>query len=898
MYNKYKNLFALSNVFCGELSKLVPKFGFGKFGEVVYYRTYSRIKEDGSQEHWHDTVIRVVNGIMSIRKGYYIMHNLPWNETKMQIFAQDMATYMFQMKFLPSGRNLWAMGTEYMFERGSASLFNCGFVTTKDLADSCEWTADMLMCGCGVGFDAEWDGIAFNPRKSRIVTFEIPDSREGWALSVRKHIESYTVKGSPMYIFDYSKIRKKGSPIRGFGGVASGPDPLIKLHERIDSTFIKYLDGKIDKTRAAVDIMNSIGICVVSGNVRRSAMIALGNLEDDTFINLKNYDKFPDRREIGWMSNNSVVLKKTEDFLNLPQIVERILNNGEPGVINLLNIQKFGRVRYGEEKSDKAIGINPCVTGDTLVMTTHGLQYVHNLVGKSFTAIVNGEEYASTDRGFWNTGVKKVYTVKLQNGMKLRATENHPILVKKSSNQYRWTEIKNILIGNKVMLSNNAGYRWYGGEGSYNEGYSYDIQSNLKIERRSYSFTIGLLSRFFRANGKILNRSIILTQSMEMLQIIQNLLSSIGIWSAIRDSEIIIPESESSKFMCVIGYINKLPKTHKNVKFISEVESIILCKNEETVYDCSIPIINAFAAQGLIVHNCGEEPLEHKETCNLTEVFPTKCSTKEEYLNALTFATFYASTVSLFPTHHPETNKVMFRNRRIGISLSGITDWLEDIGCCKMIRLLRDGYRHIEAYNRELADEAGVPVSIRLTTVKPSGTISLLVGVSSGMNFPTFKYAIRRIRIAQNSKICKILTDANIPNEPDKYSVNTQVFEFPIDQGKTRKAADVSVWEQFTLLSTLQREWSDSSVSCTVYFDKEKEGSQLEHVLSQFIPVIKSVSLLPHSMEGAYEQMPYEGITKEEYQRRVESIQDINWKLFSGSDGIDTRYCTNDTCSI
>lgn len=654
MYVSPENRFKLPNSFCDLLRKRKPAFGFDIFGEVVYYRTYSRLNPDGTQEHWPDTVIRVVNGILSIRKWHYLQNNLPWDEDCWQKFAQEMAEYMFEMKFLPSGRGLWALGTEYVYKRGSAALFNCGYSSSKILPEACDWTMDMLMCGCGVGFDTKWEGKAYDPDKSPAEVFIIPDTREGWAESVKKHISTYIIKGSPKYKFDYSRIRKKGSAINGFGGTASGPEPLELLHKRIDKIFGDYLNKKIDKTRVVVDLFDSIGVCVVSGNVRRSAMIALGNLEDETFVHLKDYEKFPDRDEIGWMSNNSVILEKTEDFLKLPSIVENILQNGEPGIINMLNIQKYGRVRYGEEKPDKAIGINPC----------------------------------------------------------------------------------------------------------------------------------------------------------------------------------------------------------------------------------------------------GEEPLEDKETCNLAEVYPTQCKDKEEFLKALTFAMFYVSTVALLPTHRPETNRVIFRNRRVGVGLSGIADWYCKIGCSSMIRYLRDGYRHLEKYNKELADEAGVPVSIRLTTVKPSGTLSQLVGVSSGMNFPTFKYAIRRIRIAQDSKLCELLKEANIPNEPDKYSVNTQVFEFPIDQGTTRKATDVSVWEQFALLATLQREWSDSAVSCTLFFDKEKEADQLEHALSQFIPVIKSVSLLPHSTQGAYEQMPYEGITQEEYERRVLEIGKIDWEKFCGSDGIDQKYCTNDTCSI
>ena len=127
------NFYCLPNEFKKDFYIKQPEFGFGNFGEVIYYRTYSRIKSDGTQEKWNDTVIRVVEGIMSIRKDFFIKNNLPWNDVEWNDFAINMADYMFSMKFLPAGRGLWAMGTEYMYERGSSALFNCGATYTKNL---------------------------------------------------------------------------------------------------------------------------------------------------------------------------------------------------------------------------------------------------------------------------------------------------------------------------------------------------------------------------------------------------------------------------------------------------------------------------------------------------------------------------------------------------------------------------------------------------------------------------------------------------------------------------------------------------------------------------------------------------------------------------------------------
>lgn len=647
-----KERFRLEESFCNELRAKKTEFGFSGFGEAVYYRTYSRIKPDGTQEHWADTVIRVTNGVMSVRKNHYTLNHLVWDEEKWHSYAKKLSMSMFDMKWLPPGRGLWIMGTEYIYERGSAALNNCGAVDTSDLSHAADWTMDMLMCGVGVGFNTVWKGKNVSiPDKTGPVSYVIPDSREGWVASVRLLIDSYTKRGT-WFAFDYSKIRPEGSLIHGFGGTASGPAPLKELHGRIENYLDNYCKGKIDQTRCIADVMNAIGACVVAGNVRRSAEIVLGSVNDKTFLELKDYAKNPERAEIGWMSNNTVVLEKTEDFEKLPIVAKHIRDNGEPGIMNLINVQKYAR--YGEQSKDRAWLANPC----------------------------------------------------------------------------------------------------------------------------------------------------------------------------------------------------------------------------------------------------SEIPLESFELCTLSEVFPTRCIKEDEFYEALKYATFYASTVALLPTHRPETNTVMVRNRRIGVSLSGIADMIDAHGATELTRRLRKGYKLVRTVNQELAAEAGIPASIRVTTVKPSGSISQLVGVSSGMHFPTFKYAIRRMRVGNASPICNVLKVAGVPYEDDYYSTNTSVFEFPIDQGKTRKANTVSAWEQFSLLAMLQREWSDNMVSCTIYFDPETEGSQIEHMLALFAPIIKSVSMLPHSDTGAYVQMPYEGISKEKYQAYLAEMPSIDWSTFVGSDGMESRFCTNDSCEI
>ena len=129
-------------------------------------------------------------------------------------------------------------------------------------------------------------------------------------------------------VFDYSKVREAGFPIKGFGGISSGPEPLRVLHEQLREYIEKFIASsktQEDYTRFAADCINSLGVAVVSGNVRRSAEILLGDIRDDAFLNLKNMEVYPDRNKICYMSNNSVRFTNNDDMKQLSKIIPRII---------------------------------------------------------------------------------------------------------------------------------------------------------------------------------------------------------------------------------------------------------------------------------------------------------------------------------------------------------------------------------------------------------------------------------------------------------------------------------------------------------------------------------------------------------------------------------------------
>jgi adenosylcobalamin-dependent ribonucleoside-triphosphate reductase len=652
--------FSLSENFIDGYKRKRAPFGFNGLGELVYMRTYSRIKDDGKNEMWWETVKRVVEGTYNMQKNWIEHHQLGWNAWQAQRSAQEMYDRIFNMKFLPPGRGLWAMGTSITEERGLyAALNNCAFVSTDNLKEDLSkpfcFLMDASMVGVGVGFDTKGaeQFVIRGPKTDRgAETYVIPDTREGWVESVSRLLDSYFL-GITNVDFDYTQIREEGEPIKGFGGVSSGHKPLKEVHEAIRECLDKNVGEPISVT-TIVDIMNLIGKCVVAGNVRRTAEIVFGDPTSEEYINLKNYKKNPHREMYGWTSNNSVFAELGMDYTD---IAERIKDNGEPGLAWLDNMKHYSRMKNGgDDKDHRVAGGNPCL----------------------------------------------------------------------------------------------------------------------------------------------------------------------------------------------------------------------------------------------------EQSLESYELCCLVETFPHNHTDLDDYLTTLKYAYLYAKTVTLGKTHWPETNRVMLRNRRIGCSVSGIAQFITHRGQGELRHWLETGYDKLQEYDKGYSDWFAVPRSIKTTSVKPSGTVSLLAGATPGLHYPESRFYIRRIRLSVNSPLIKPLEKAGYKIEPAFGSEDsTVVVEVPVDMGDgIRTVSEVPMWEQMALAAFMQRYWADNQVSCTVTFDPETEGNQIATALNYFQYQLKGISFLPKLELGAYKQMPYEEITEKKYKKMVDELSFLSFRQVKGNEAEVDKFCNNDTCEI
>ncbi|KAJ1823190.1 hypothetical protein LPJ56_000152 [Coemansia sp. RSA 2599] len=665
--------FTLDPDFVAKYADKQPPFGFNGLGEIVYRRTYSRLDAITSlREKWHQTVSRVVTGTFRRQQEHAAHQGLSWDMQQAQRQAQTMYGKIFSMKFLPPGRGLWAMGSPLTEDRRMfAALNNCAFVSTSDMwepggrpSDPFAFLMDAAMLGVGVGFDTKGAEssrrlgrrvISADEQKTKVV-YCIPDTREGWVESVRLLIDSFLDPGQSdkRYVFDYSLVRPLGSPIRGFGGVASGPEPLRQLHEDVRRILGQRQANRPLSVTSIVDLMNLVGKCVVSGNVRRTAEIAFGEAANNEYLDLKNYKVNPHRAQYGWTSNNSVFATLGMDYTD---VCQRILDNGEPGLQWMQNAKAYGRMDEPTTRDQRVAGANPC----------------------------------------------------------------------------------------------------------------------------------------------------------------------------------------------------------------------------------------------------GEQSLESYEVCCLVETFPHNHGDLAEYLDTLESALLYAKTVTLLPTHWPRTNQVMMRNRRIGTSVSGIAQFITHRGVGELTRWLDTAYRRVREIDHRLSEQFCVPKSVKLTSVKPSGTVSLLAGATPGMHYPESRFCIRRVRIGHTSEMLPALRNAGYHTEPDQVDPTSVVVEIPIDHGKgIRPLSEISMWEQLSLAALLQKYWSDNQVSCTVTFDPVTEGKQLARALDYFQYRLKSISFLPRVEYGAFKQMPYEAIDEKRYLEMVGSIeQEHRLHLVHGDSKKEPeaeRFCTTDHC--
>lgn len=893
------------------------KWGFGDFSKLIFHSKYSRKKSNGSNESWQDVVIRCTNGSITLVKNHMMNKHLEFtlpttsdikvpNNTKdaeadfakmmtnmypsWDAIAEDMADNILHMKMLPPGRGLWGMG-ELAFKRGSMVLNNCGAASTNNLYKGATWTMGALMYGCGVGFDTEFKGPVIRPDKSDSVTYHISDDREGWVNSTGALIQAYVPTNSKVTrfpIFDYSKIRPKGAPIKTFGGTASGPEPLIKLHHRIEIFFDTYLDmqeSTNDDTKLEIfhklvdglvstdfsdrhDILNKF-------STRIDSIVSQHSSVDDRDILINKLTRYLDELRlqrsdiiISDILNSGVTI--SEDMKSKVEAtrdsLKRLFYRGETIdtksiieqqliIVNSLielNVDYFSSIAIGTIKQievyDKLIELLP--------------NFINGVI-----EFVKSDNVSNLDSHIWEQERESKIVIPLRD--------------------YHQTMVENNVATIKDKIKSNLSRKTYD-----IVRLTVDIMNSIGAcvvagnVRRSSMLATGepdddtfLLLKDYTVNPER---------------------TKIGAMS-----------NNSVKFVRTEQYTKYLPKCAHQTALNGEPGYLFLLNVQE--YGRVRPHRQTNDSitretehdKAHIPNPCSEIALVDEELCCVVEIPMNrhlKLDSKGNYVfdyesfhKACILALIYAKSVSVFPTNEPTTNAVISRNHRLGISTTGNAQVHDLVGMTEYIAILRSGYKIIRQADRWLSNILGVRESLRVTTNKPSGTVALLSGSTSGIHFSHSRYIIRRVRLASTSKLVPFLVANGYTYENDKYADNTVVFEFVLDYGPVRSVQNITMDYQLNLLRMYQSEWADNMVSVTVTFNPETEAQHLEFSLPLIAPLIKSVSFLPN-YKGVYDQMPLEEIDKATYKERC---RPIDWSLLRDLDESSIpQGCTNDTCTI
>lgn len=438
-------------------------------------------------------------------------------------------------------------------------------------------------------------------------------------------------------------------------------------------------------------------------------------------------------------------------------------------------------------------GVNPCVSGDTIVLTDEGPVSVLELVGIQFSFYYQGEKHTSTEDGFFSKGVKPVLQVFTQNGRTIKTTSDH-----------------------KMMLADGS----------------------------------------WKTTGELKSGDTLATFS----------------------------------------------GTH------GDVVIAVKQRGEEEVFDCSVPGLNWFPANGLIAHNCGEISLNNNQGfCVVGDFVPYYATKKITEEDAARLTTRALMRVNLMPSVYSAEVR---RTNRIGVSFTGIHEYaLSKFGYG--FRDLLDEYKTLDFWlkiasmsravkeeARRYAAELGLPTPHTDTTNKPSGSTSKLFNLTEGIHLPSMLRYLRWVQFPVNSPMVETYRQSGYPVRELKSLPNTVIVGFPtktelcilaekIDaMDKVVTADQATMDEQFQWLQLIEKYWiigtdedgkplpdTGNQISATIKFNMDSYTLEsFRQSILEWLPQIKCVSVMPQTDLSAYEYVPEQSITKEEYDQLLAQI--------------------------
>ena len=1033
--------FSLSSAFLDDFRDRQP--AWGPIGYFTYKRTYARLMPDGTTEEFWQTCQRVVEGAFNIQKIHCHQMGLPWNEHKAQVSAQDMFERMWDFKFSPPGRGLSVMGTDIVYQRGSASLQNCFRGSEKLITKEYGPVAFADVVGEKIHVlhpDQTWHMATvscFGEQPVQRVTFAPanPNSRGKGYRRARSNLRvDVTVTPDHRWILasgDVTTSLGVGDVVRaGF----TNPDSASGDYQEGMQHGLIFGDGTAGYQYANGDRQFHIRLC---GEKAQSWVHLFSDVHQLPSYNgdpwccvrkSENWKDFPlPSKSLDYMAGflfGWVVADST--YTNQDSV---LLCSQHPGAETWLktfaasagylltghNVDSTATTNFGPRsdtmnrftlvkrdttfwKVESVIDLEEpefvyCATVPDVgsFVLASGI-HTGNCAFVSTSALA--EDFAGPfcflmDMSMLGVGTgadtKGAGKVKLS----LPKVTTEPYVV--GDSREGWVDLIRMVINSfagKGSFPQTIDYSQVRGRGEPLKTFGgtasgpkplHDLVVN--IVKLLVPDTVEVMATAEGENDwATISKAVIVwegtdtpyrvtsTQIVDIFNFIGKAVVAGGIR---RTAEIMFGEPEDADFMAVKDPSGLRPLYTKRGELTQSLVSLVGSDDPyavnvadlapektdafETLYGQFVEVDAAIKAHPLndrrwasnnsiyarvgmdytaiaakIADNgepgivwldtakkfsrmadapdnkdwriagtnpCGEQGLESYELCNLVETYPAHHESYEDFEKTLKMAYLYAKTVTLVPTHDPRANAVMMRNRRIGASMSGIVQAVQKFGRREFFNWCDHGYKYIQKMDRVYSDWLGIPLSVKTTTVKPSGTVSLLCGATPGIHFPHSEYYIRHVRVGNQSPLCDVARKAGLPVFPDMYADNTSVVAFPVKEKHFLKGkSDVSLWEQFVLSADMQKHWSDNLVSATVTFSKAEVGD-IKTCLESFETRLKGVSLLPLLEEDhGYAFPPYQTSTKEEYDSMMAHIGEMSFD--TNVHDTDERFCEGDKCLL
>ncbi len=352
--SKHAELRASQPIISEEVKKAVEessKYFSSSYSEYIFYQFYSRwVPELGRRETWVEAIDRYMS---------FMKENLGDKFTKKEY--KDLREAILNQDICPSMRLLWSSGKAC--RNSNVWAYNCSYLAPTCFQDLGE-IMYISMCGAGLGFAVEWENVQQFPQikkqtGEKIKTHIVDDSKEGWAdafvLGLKTWFDGGDIK------FDYSQIRPSGARLETAGGRASGPQPLIELMDFAKNKILSKQGRRLSNLDMH-DIICKIGLIVVAGGVRRSALISLSELDDTEVRDAKSGQFYLTDIQRS-MANNSAVYNikpSAEEFLEEWTALVKS-RSGERGIFNRGGLERqLPKRRWEAVKNEKQIGVNPC----------------------------------------------------------------------------------------------------------------------------------------------------------------------------------------------------------------------------------------------------------------------------------------------------------------------------------------------------------------------------------------------------------------------------------------------------------------------------------------------------------------------------------------------------------